>query len=87
MRYFSITTALLWASSSLYSVLAANEDFDFYRRQHEARQRSVAEAQTREILSARKTGYRYHTAKTAPYAIESWPDVDFDTGEFVKPMV
>ena len=26
--------------------------------------------------------YRYYNSKTAPYFIESWPDVPFDAGEF-----
>ena len=26
--------------------------------------------------------FRYYTDNTAPYLIEQWPDIEFDTGEF-----
>ena len=31
--------------------------------------------------------YRYYNDRTAPYLIEGWPDIDFDTGEMYSGSV
>ncbi|KAK5168933.1 uncharacterized protein LTR77_006242 [Saxophila tyrrhenica] len=77
---FSYTSLLAIAyAGSLAS--AANDDFNYYRRHQQQRlQNAAVIAQQQASLGAQKD-YQYHTKKTAPYFIDSWPDVNFDAGE------
>ena len=64
-------------------------DFNYYKRYQEHRAQNAAEnvhAQ-QPLLESRKDISRYYNDKTAPYFIESWPDVNFDTGEFYSGSV
>ena len=48
----------------------------------EFREHSLQSRKRGAIASCNSTScYRYYNPKTAPYFIESWPDVNFDTGE------
>lgn len=87
MRLFQNPLSLLATSFLIGTSFAVLEDFNFYHRQDVERVRRAALAQYHGTLESRKADYRYYNHKTAPYFIESWPDVDFDTGEFYSGSV
>ena len=59
------------------------KDFNYYRRhQQENAKRAAENANIGRSLNTGNANYRYYDQKTAPYFVEHWPDVHFDTGEF-----
>jgi hypothetical protein len=72
----------------LVDTAAAKRDFNFYHRQQkEKAKRALDQAVEPKSLQSRQANYRYYNNKTAPYFIEKWPDVNFDTGEFYSGSV
>lgn len=81
-------TSLLSAACLFQSSIAVNDDFNYYHRHQQQRLSTAAAAKARQqSLGAEKTDYQFRNDKTSPYFIDSWPDIDFDTGEMYSGTV
>lgn len=80
----SARTALLATWLSFVTTSAANAAFDplgrFSQTRFAAMDDDFADDAGSQCNST--SCYRYYNNNTAPYLIQSWPDVKFDTGEF-----
>ena len=78
-----LSIGLLFVNSA-----AGKRDFNFFHKQQKERlSRAADHAAKPKTVQSRQANYRYYNNKTAPYFIEKWPDVNFDTGEFYSGSV
>ena len=83
----ALTWPLLFVHLSLRLSLASLHPhlhgFDRARQQRTNQHHLSEHGEDAGIAECNSTScYRYYNSKTAPYFIESWPDVPFETGEF-----
>ncbi|KAL9073142.1 MAG: hypothetical protein Q9157_004855 [Trypethelium eluteriae] len=88
----------MWSTSFLLSLFcvglllvdqsAGKRDFNYFHRQQKERLKGLENhAANSKAVHTRAANYRYYNNKTAPYFIEKWPLVNFDTGEFYSGSV
>ena len=88
MWSISFLLSLLWVALLFVNPTAGKKDFNhFHRQQKERLKRAEEHAASLKHVHPRAENYRYYNNKTAPYFIEKWPDVNFDTGEFYSGSV
>lgn len=83
----SIYTLAVLLCASLLCVAESDVSKFARRHTHTKDKRAAGQAAEPLRLEARKDNYRYYNQKTAPYFIEKWPYVHFDTGEFYSGSV
>ena len=88
MRTVNACFGLLLASLDILQVSGSKHGFNhFPSLQKERARRAVNGASVDKLLESRQANYRYYCENTKPYFIESWPLVNFDTGEFYSGSV
>jgi hypothetical protein len=77
--------SLLSLAALVTPTFSANADFNFYHKHQQQRLANVAATAHQASLGASsKDSYQFYNNDTKPYFIESWPDIDFDTGEMYR---
>ena len=75
--------AVVWLSATILLLLIGGHEYIWFAAFQPPRILPFQRGDYNDVAECNSAScYKYYRSETAPYLSESWPDVDFDTGEF-----